>query len=133
MTISRMALDPRDARRVFVAAVGHPFGPNPERGLFFSPDAGHSWQKILYIDEHHGASDLDIVPTNPDVLFAGMWKFERKPWRYDSGDTEGGLFRSNNGGKSWNKLSRLNRGGRPIRAKGIVTLTSDGRAGAQNG
>jgi photosystem II stability/assembly factor-like uncharacterized protein len=106
MTISRMALDPRDARRVFVAAVGHPFGPNPERGLFFSPDAGHSWQKILYIDEHHGASDLDIVPTNPDVLFAGMWKFERKPWRYDSGDTEGGLFRSNNGGKSWNKLSR---------------------------
>ena len=106
MTISRVALDPRDPRRVFVAAVGHPFGPNPDRGVFFSPDAGLTWQKILYIDPQNGASDLDIDPANPDILFAGMWQFDRKPWRYDSGGTTGGLFKSSDGGKTWRKVTR---------------------------
>ena len=106
MTISRIALDPRDPNRIFVAAVGHPFGPNPERGVYFSPDAGRSWQKVLYIDDQHGASDIDIDPSNPDVLFAGMWKFDRKPWRYDSGDTAGGLFKSVDGGKTWRKVTQ---------------------------
>jgi photosystem II stability/assembly factor-like uncharacterized protein len=105
MTIARIALDPRDARRVFVAALGHPFGPNPERGVFFSPDAGATWQKVLYIDDRHGASDLAIDPANPDVIFAGMWRFDRKPWRYDSGDTGGGLFKSADGGKTWRKIT----------------------------
>jgi photosystem II stability/assembly factor-like uncharacterized protein len=105
MTVARVALDPRDARRVFVAAVGHPFGPNPERGVFFSPDAGGTWQKVLYTDDHHGASDLDIDPSNPDVLFAGMWRFDRKPWRYDSGDDAGGLYKSSDGGKTWRKIT----------------------------
>jgi len=106
MTISRIALDPRDSNRVFVAAVGHPFGPNPERGVYFSPDAGKSWQRVLYIDDQHGASDLDLDPSNPDVMFAGMWKFDRKPWRYDSGDTAGGLFKSADGGKTWRKITQ---------------------------
>ena len=105
MTISRIALDPRDARRVFVAAVGHPFGPNPERGVFFSPDAGQSWQKVLYIDPQTGASDLEIDPSNPDVIFAGMWQFDRKPWRYDSGGVTGGLYKSSDGGKTWKKIT----------------------------
>ena len=81
MTIARVELDPRDSQRVFVAAVGHPFGPNPQRGVFFSPDAGRTWQKVLYSDPQTGASDLDIDPSNPDILFAGMWQFDRKPWR----------------------------------------------------
>ena len=106
MTISRVALDPRDPRRVFVAAVGHPFGANPERGVFFSPDEGRTWQKVLYTDTHHGASDLDIDPQNPDVVFAGMWQFDRKPWRYDSGSTGGGLYKSVDGGKTWKKITR---------------------------
>lgn len=106
MTISRIVLDPRDANRVFVAAVGHPFGPNPERGVFLSSDAGKNWQKVLYIDPEHGASDLDIDPSNPNVVFAGMWKFDRKPWRYDSGSTQGGLFKSGDGGKTWRKITR---------------------------
>ncbi len=65
MTISRVALDPRDPRRVFVAAVGHPFGPNPARGVFFSPDAGHTWQKVLYADPQTGASDLENRSSEP--------------------------------------------------------------------
>ena len=60
----------------------------------------------LYIDETHGASDLDLDPSNPDVVFAGMWQFDRKPWRYDSGDTSGGLFKSSDGGKTWKKVTR---------------------------
>ncbi len=106
MTISRVALDPRDANRVFVAAVGHPFGPNPERGVFFSPDSGKTWQKVLYTDPQNGASDLDIDPSNPDVIFAGMWQFDRKPWRYDSGGNTGGLYKSSDGGKNWKKITR---------------------------
>jgi photosystem II stability/assembly factor-like uncharacterized protein len=105
MTISRLAIDPRDARRVLVAAVGHPFGPNPDRGVFLTTDTGATWQKTLYIDETHGASDVDMDPSNPDIVFAGMWQFDRKPWRYDSGDTKGGLFKSTDGGKTWKKVT----------------------------
>ena len=106
MTISRVALDPRDSNRVFVAAVGHPFGPNPERGVFLSRDAGRTWQKVLYTDPRTGASDLDIDPSNPDVIFAGMWQFDRKPWRYDSGGTSGGLYKSQDGGQTWRKITK---------------------------
>jgi photosystem II stability/assembly factor-like uncharacterized protein len=106
MTISRIALDPRDPSRVIVAAVGHPFGPNADRGIFISGDAGHTWQKTLFIDDVHGASDVELDPSNPDVIFAGMWQFDRKPWRYDSGSTRGGLFKSTDGGKTWKKLVR---------------------------
>lgn len=106
MTISRIALDPRDTSRVLVAAVGHPFGPNPDRGVFLSTDAGKAWQKVLYIDDRHGASDLEVDPSNPNTIFAGMWKFDRKPWRYDSGSAQGGLFKSTDGGKAWRRITR---------------------------
>jgi photosystem II stability/assembly factor-like uncharacterized protein len=105
LTISRILVDPRNSNRVWVAAMGHPFGPNAERGVFVTEDGGATWKKTLYIDDKHGACDLEADPANPDVLYAGMWAFERKPWRYDSGSTAGGVFQSTDGGKTWRKLT----------------------------
>ncbi len=68
--------------------------------------AARPGRKSLYIDATHGASDIDLNPSNPDVVFAGMWRFDRKPWRYDSGDTSGGLFKSTNGGQTWKKVTQ---------------------------
>ncbi len=103
--ISRIIIHPRDSNTVWVAAIGSPFGPNPERGVFMTTDGGKTWQKVLYIDEHHGASDLEIDPVNPNILYAGMWRFERKPWTHTSGSEEGGLFKSTDGGRTWRKIT----------------------------
>lgn len=103
--ISRIIVHPRDPNTVWVAAIGSPFGPNPERGVFMTTDGGKTWQKVLYIDEYHGASDLDIDPTNPNILYAGMWRFERKPWTHISGSEQGGVFKSTDGGRTWRKIT----------------------------
>lgn len=103
--ISAIAINPRNPDNVYVAAIGHAFGPNEERGVFMTTDGGKTWQKTLYIDEHHGACDLDIDPNNPNVLFAGMWNFERKPWTFTSGSEKGGLFKSIDGGRTWKKIA----------------------------
>lgn len=116
--ISRIVINPADPRKVYVAAIGHAFGPNEERGVFMSEDGGATWKKSLYLDDRHGASDLDIDPQNPNILYAGMWYFDRKQWTHRSGDEKGGLYRSTDGGKSWTKLT-----------KGIPTLT--GRIGVK--
>jgi photosystem II stability/assembly factor-like uncharacterized protein len=104
-TISRIVLHPKNPNIAWVAAVGHPFGPNPERGVFMTEDGGRTWRKTLYIDDQHGAADLDIDPTNPDVLYAAMWHFDRKPWTYESGSEKGGVFQSTDGGRTWKKLT----------------------------
>jgi photosystem II stability/assembly factor-like uncharacterized protein len=104
-TISRVLVDPVASDTIYVAAVGHSSGPNPERGVFVSWDAGKSWRKTLYIDDVHGASDLDINPVNPTILYAAMWHFDRKPWTFDSGSEKGGVFRSDDGGRTWKKLT----------------------------
>ena len=106
MTISRMLLDPGNPQRLLVAAVGHPFGPNPDRGVYLTTDGGQTWKKTLYIDDIHGASDIDFDSSNPNIVYAGMWKFDRKPWRYDSGDTNGGFYKSSDGGLSWKKITK---------------------------
>ncbi|GIV07778.1 MAG: hypothetical protein KatS3mg017_0980 [Fimbriimonadales bacterium] len=103
--ISRIIVHPRDSNTVWVAAIGSPFGPNPERGVFMTTDGGKTLQKVLYIDEYHGASDLDIDPTNPNILYAGMWRFERKPWTHTSGSEQGGVFKSTDGGRTWRKVT----------------------------
>jgi hypothetical protein len=68
-------------------------------------DGGKTWQKVLYIDEQHGVSDLEIDPVNPNILYAGMWRFERKPWTHTSGSEQGGVFKSTDGGRTWRKLT----------------------------
>lgn len=104
-TISKVVVHPKNPDIVYVAAIGHAFGPNEERGVFMTTDGGKTWQKTLFIDQNHGVSDLDIDPVNPNILYAGMWKFERKPWTFTSGSEQGGVFRSLDGGRTWNKIT----------------------------
>ncbi len=105
-TISKIIVHPKNPDIAYVAAVGHVWGANEERGVFMTTDGGKTWTKTLYIDQFHGASDLDIDPTNPNILYAGMWRFERKPWTFTSGSEQGGVFRSIDGGRTWNKVDK---------------------------
>lgn len=105
--ISRVLINPRQPNTVYVGALGHAFGPNPQRGVFMSTDGGETWEKVLYIDEHHGVSDMAINVKNPNILLAGMWHFERKPWTFTTGSKEGGLFRSIDGGRHWEEVKGL--------------------------
>jgi photosystem II stability/assembly factor-like uncharacterized protein len=104
--ITRVLVDPKDPRNVYAAALGHIFGPNAERGVFASRDGGASWEKTLYVDDRHGASDLDIDPANPNVLYAALWHFDRKPWTHTSGSEQGGVFKSVDAGRTWKKIEK---------------------------
>ena len=104
--ISRIVINPLNPNMVYVAAIGHAFGPNAERGVFMSEDAGESWKKVLYVDDVHGASDMDIDPKNPNILHAAMWYFDRKQWTHRSGSEKGGVFRSIDGGRTWTKATK---------------------------
>lgn len=102
--ISAIAIHPQNPDIVYIGALGHAFGPNEERGVFMTTDGGKTWTKTLYIDNQHGVADLDIDPSNPNILYAGMWSFERKPWTHRSGSEKGGVYKSIDGGRTWKKL-----------------------------
>ena len=104
--ISRIVIDPKNTSTVFVGALGHAFGPNSERGVYKSTDGGNTWKLALYIDARHGVADMDINPRNPNIVFAAFWHFERKPWTFISGDENGGLYKSIDGGNNWRKITR---------------------------
>ncbi|HEX4299390.1 MAG TPA: hypothetical protein VH327_00830 [Gammaproteobacteria bacterium] len=104
--ISRVIVSPEDPNTVWVAAIGHTWAPNIERGVFKTIDGGKTWKKVLFVSEHTGASDLSMSDSNPKVLFAGMWQAVRYPWNMDDGGTESGLWRSLDGGDTWKKLSK---------------------------
>ncbi len=105
--IPAIAVDPRDPNRVFAAVLGHPYGPSKERGLFRSTDGGQTWQKAIFKDENTGASDVQFDPSNPDVVYASMWEAREGPWEDNNtfNGTNGGLFKSTDGGKTWNPLT----------------------------
>ncbi len=103
--ISRIVVNPLNPDYVYVGALGHAYGPNEERGVFMSSDAGKTWQKTLFIDNKHGVADLDIDPSNSNILYAAMWHFERKPWTHESGSENGGVFKSVDAGRTWKKLT----------------------------
>jgi len=102
--ISKVLVHPRNPEVVYVGAQGRAFGPNEERGVFMTTDGGKTWTKTLYTSPEHGVADMDIDPSNPNVVYAAMWKFRRTPWTHTSGDDRGGLYRSVDGGRSWKRL-----------------------------
>jgi photosystem II stability/assembly factor-like uncharacterized protein len=104
--IARVLVSPLDSNTAWVCAIGHQAAPNEERGVFMTSDGGKTWQKTLYVDDKHGCADLDVDPNNPNVLFAAMWRFERKPWNHTSGSEQSGIFRSIDGGRTWKKLDQ---------------------------
>jgi photosystem II stability/assembly factor-like uncharacterized protein len=104
--IAKVVVHPRDPDHVYAAVLGHIFGPNAERGVFRSLDGGRTWQRVLYRDEHTGAIDLVMDPTNPRVLYAGLWQARRYPWTFESGGPGSGLFKSTDGGEHWTELTR---------------------------
>ena len=104
--ISQMAIDPRDPNRLFVAVAGHPYGPNPERGLYRSTDGGQSFQQVLYKDENVGAGDVKIDPSDPNIVYATLWEAREGPWENaEWSGTGGGIFKSTDGGKTWQQLA----------------------------
>src|SRR5947208_2582732 len=103
--IGTMAVDPGNADVAFAAVLGHAFGPNPERGVYRTKDGGKSWQQVLKKDSDTGASDIAIDPTNPNILFAGLWQARRFPWDLQSGGPGSGLYMSRDGGDSWKQIT----------------------------
>jgi photosystem II stability/assembly factor-like uncharacterized protein len=103
--IGRIVVDPRNPDAVFACALGHAYGPQPDRGVYRTTDGGRTWQRVLFVDENTGCSDLAIDARNPRVLFAGMWQIEIHTWGRTSGGPGSGLYRSTDGGATWTRLS----------------------------
>ena len=106
--IPAVIVDPHDANRVFVAVLGHPYGPNAERGVFRSQDGGATWEKVLYTDENTGAMDVAFDPANPQTVFAVLWAARQAPWEIGSSWTlsaNNGLYKSVDGGTTWRRVT----------------------------
>ncbi|MEO7965501.1 MAG: glycosyl hydrolase, partial [Gemmatimonadaceae bacterium] len=103
--VTAIRIHPTNPDVVYVSAIGHAFGPNAERGVFRSMDGGKSWKKILFLNDSTGSPDISLDPTNPRILYASMWKFQRSPWGMEAGGGRSGLWKSTDGGDSWTDLS----------------------------
>ena len=102
--IGAVIIDPRNPNIVFVAALGHAYGPNEERGVFRTTDGGVTWQKVLYKDNKTGAIDVVFDPNNANTLFASLWEVYRNPWGLNSGGPGSGLYKSTDGGTTWTHI-----------------------------
>lgn len=116
--IARIVSDPKDPKRAWVAAMGGLWSANQERGIYMTEDMGATWQKVLYIDENTGCTEIVMDPKNNKVLYAGMYERRRWPWTFKSGGKTGGVFKSTDGGKKWSKLG----GGLPSDVTGKIGL-----------
>jgi photosystem II stability/assembly factor-like uncharacterized protein len=103
--IHRIVVDPRDPDVALVCAMGREWGPNPERGVFKTTDGGASWTHVLAVDEDTGCSDMDLDLSNPRNVYAGMWTFRRRPWRFDDGGKETAVYVSRDAGDTWRKIT----------------------------
>ncbi len=119
--IIRIIIHPKNPDVVWVAAIGHLFGPNEERGIFKTIDGGKTWKKVLYVNNQTGCSDLIMEPGNPVVLYAGTWRIQRTPYSLESGGDGGGLWKSMDGGETWKNISAGK--GLPKGLWGIVGVT----------
>ena len=119
--IIRIIIHPKNPDIVWVAAIGHLFGSNQERGIFKSTDAGKTWKKVLYVNDQTGCSDLVMEPGNPAVLYAGSWRIQRTPYSLESGGEGGGIWKSTDGGDTWKNISKNK--GLPGGLWGIVGVT----------
>ena len=105
--IGSIIIDPTNENRVFVAVLGHPYGPNTERGVYRTLDGGKNWEKVLYKDENTGAIQVVFDPKNPNIIYADLWAARQGPWENGAWQgTESGLFKSIDGGNTWKKLSK---------------------------
>jgi len=116
--IGRIVIDPKNADIVYVAAVGHLWGSNAERGVFKTIDGGQTWKKVLYVDDNTGATDIVMDPQNPETLVAALYQRQRKAWGFNGGGTGSGIFRTRDGGATWTKLTE----GLPAGDKGRIGL-----------
>ena len=116
--ISRIAVHPRDPDIAYVAAVGHLWGANPERGVYKTTDGGMNWSQVLFVDEHTGAIDMVMDPNDPQTLFTAMYQRQRTAWGYNGGGPGSGIYRSTDGGATWVELTD----GLPAGDKGRIGL-----------
>jgi photosystem II stability/assembly factor-like uncharacterized protein len=121
--IGAVIVDPADPDKVFVAALGHAYGPNAERGVFRSADGGNTWSKVLYKDEKTGAADIVFDPDNSSILYASLWEVYRTPYSLSSGGPGSGLYKSGDGGATW---KRLEGNGLPGGVLGRIGVTVSG-------
>lgn len=116
--VARIVIDPTDPNIVYVAAQGHLWGPNADRGIFKTTDAGRTWTKVLFVDENTGANDLVLDPDNPRVLYAATYQRQRRTWGFNGGGPGSGIWKSTDAGATWTKLAQ----GLPAGDKGRIGL-----------
>ena len=104
--IARIVIDPKNSDTVYVAATGHLWDSNDERGVYKTTDGGKTWQRVLFVDKDTGCADLAIDPQEPNIVYAAMWQFRRKPYFFTSGGPGSGLYKSTDAGKTWKRLTK---------------------------
>ncbi|MGC1373003.1 MAG: hypothetical protein WA824_12775 [Candidatus Sulfotelmatobacter sp.] len=125
--VGKLIIDPENPNIVFVAALGHPYGPNTERGVFRTQDGGKTWDKVLYKDENTGAVDIAFDPHNSNIVYAALWQVRRTSWSLDDGGPGSGLYRSNDGGTTWKRLEQHGLPNGPYGRIGIAVAANSDR------